>query len=165
MKRIVRLTERDLSRIVKRVIMEQETFGATIMETKVYDNTNNGDYGEGVFGVTIGDSISDIENYWGGGTSNSSEKGGSGNEIIFSFVKIITGKNSGKTMSVILNGKDIIKIPLSNDKGVDEKSYYVVNKIQIKGSPKGDNMITFSIDNSQTNSLSINKMFLEYTVS
>ena len=150
---------------VKPLIMEQETFGVTLVETKVIDNTDNGDNGEGVFGVTIGDSISNIKNYWGGGTSEYSEKGGSGNEIMFNFVKIITGKNDGKNMSVRLNGKDIITIPLSNNSGVDNKSYYVINKIQIKGSAKGNNMITFSIDNTQTNALSINKMYLTYTVS
>jgi len=152
--------------IIKPLINEQDSPSAELFGTKFFENKDDGAYGEGVFGVSVSQQVSGVKNYYGSGTSSDVIKNNSlQSSVNFNFVKIISGKNEGQSMKILLNGKEVLTIPLSHSSGQEGISYYGVFSVQIQYLQKGKNLITFSVDKSQTNALTINKMYLEVMVS
>jgi hypothetical protein len=169
------ITESERNRILgmhksatsKHYLMEQTvtTFGTR----KVYANNDNGNLGEGFFGIpqgniVVGPNVKNLKNYYGSGTSTESQQGDKNNEIRFNVVKIIKGKNAGKSIDLRVNGKSVSTLDISYPEGDNSKEYYVYHFITISDLKPGSNMVTMVVDNTQVDAATFNKYYLSFNV-
>ena len=176
MKRIIRLTESDLVKLVKRVISEQNentsTPTATLLKTNVLEYTGNliNNVYDGFYslpqtsGILIGKNINELQNYYGSGTSTKTQQTDEMNSITFQLNKIIQGKNVGQKIDLRLNGKSILSLPIEKSDGIDTKQYYVMNQVKISNLQPGENLITCVVNNKQLDAINFNKFYLKFNV-
>ena len=176
MKKIVRLTESDLIKLVKRVIIEENqntsTPTATLLRTNTIEYTGN--YVNNVFdgfyplpntsGILIGKNISELKNYYGSGTSTKFQQTDEVSTITFQLHKIIQGKNISQKIDLRLNGKSILSLPIEKSDGVDDKQYLVINQVKISNLQPGENLITCIVNNKQIDASNFNKFYLGFKV-
>jgi hypothetical protein len=164
MKKIERITENDLTRIVKRVLNEGEFKPTDVKAT--YEETTHWKLSDtdGFNNLKIGNNISDTENHYKGGKSNKTFGSVMDNSIEFDFDSRVADGSSVTDVKVEFtniwnnqNGNvyEVKLIVTYKNSGVRTLGSARTN-ITISNLPKGNYQLSNSIDNNNWLSFNVN---------